>query len=304
MKSTMKSLTYSAVLLIAAAAASFSCKREPLHEPFSNYYLQLETDYSAIHIKPSVPSMYEAVFYDKETHKEVGQSYLGTNGGYLYDIAPGTYELLVYSFDSGNTTVSGLRDYTTALATTERYKEGDTLSYNAPDHLLVASDPDFEIPYRVDREEPEILYAYPKTIMDTWCLVIDGIEGLRNAVALDIYVTGQSASNNFGPNVISTTARTIHFPASIDAEGKKIYTPFCTIGKLEDRKSIVRLVIQDPNQQTIICYGDVTSQFLDPENTGHFLYLHFDIKIDPKKDGGMMPVVDPWNDNVYVYDIH
>lgn len=221
-----KSFAYSAIILVVAAGASFSCKREPLHEPFSDYYLQLENDYSAIHIKPRTPGMYEAVFYDKVTHKEVGQSYLGTNGGYLYGIPAGTYELIVYSFDSGNTTVSGLRDFTTALATTERYKDGDTLSYNAPDHLMVASDPDFEIPYFYDKDEPEILYAYPKTIMDTWCVVIDGIKGLKNAGAMDIYIDGQSASNNFGTNTLSMTTRTIHFPARINVEGDKMYSPF------------------------------------------------------------------------------
>ena len=303
MKRTLISLAYAAILL-ASVTALGSCKREPLHEPFSNYYLQLEPSFEAIHIKPKSPTMYEAVFYDKITHKEAGQSYLGANGGYIYDVAPGIYELLVYSFDSGNTTVSGLREYTGALASTERYKEGDTLSYNAPDHLLVASDPNFEIPFIVDRKEPEILYAYPKTIMDTWCVVIDGIEGLENAVSMDIYITGQSASNNFGTNTLSTTARTIHFPAAVDTHEDLIYTPFCTFGKLPDRRSMLRLVIQDPNQRTFICYGDVTPQFDDPENTGHWLRLHFDLKIEPKKDGGMQPVVEPWNDNVFTYDIH
>lgn len=303
MKRTLISLAYAAILF-ASVTALGSCKREPLHEPFSNYYLQLVPDFSAIHIKPSEPRMYEAVFYDKMTHREVGQCYLGSGGGYIYDLAPGTYELLVYSFDSGNTEVSGLGGFNDAEATTERYGGGDIFSYNAPDHLMVARDENFEIPFLYDRDEAEVLYAYPKTIMDTWCVVVDGIEGLENAVSIDFYVSGQSATGMFGQGKISPVARTIHFPGAISAEGDKLYTPFCTIGKLPNMKSGLQLVITDPNQQTVVCQADVTDQFDDPENTGHWIYLHFDIKIDPKKDGGMQPVVEPWNDNVFTYDIH
>lgn len=292
-----------AAALSVAAFTMTSCHRLPIHEPYSNYYLVLEPNFDALHIKPSAPGMYEAVFYDKTTHREVGQSYLGANGGYIYDMAPGDYELIVYSFDSGNTNVSGMNNFYDALANTERYKDGDTLSYNAPDHLMVARDLDFNIPLVYDTDEPVYLYAYPKTIVDTWCIVITGIRGLRNAVSMDFYITGQSRSNNIGPNEISEKETTIHFPASVDYKNDRIYTPFCTFGKLPDHVSNLRLVITDPNQQTIIARADITDQFDDPENLGHWIILNFDFEIDARKDGGMMPDVNEWNDNVFDYDI-
>ena len=302
MKRYMKSLLLAALSL--AVVLSASCHRLPICEPFSNYYLVLEPDFSAIHVKPSSPGMYEAVFYDKQTHKEVGQSYLGSNGGYIYDLAPGAYDLIVYGFDSGNTVVSGMKGFYDALASTERYKDADTLSYNAPDHLMVARDTNFVIPLMYDRDEPVYFYEYPHTIMDTWCIVINGIRGLGNAVSMDIYVTGQSRSNNFGPGVLSDKETTIHVPAAADLQNSRIYTPFCTFGKLPGHASRLRLVIRDPNQKTFILYADVTDQFDDPENDGHWIVLNFDLEIEAKKDGGMMPDVNQWNDNTFVYDIH
>ncbi|MBQ0024921.1 MAG: DUF5119 domain-containing protein [Bacteroidales bacterium] len=304
MKRNIKSLLFSTAILSLTAVLSVSCHRLPIHEPFSSYYLVLDPDFSAIHIKPSNPGMYEAVFYDKETHKEIGQSYLGSYGGYIYDLTPGTYEMIVYGFDSGNTVVSGMKGFNDALANTERYKDADTLSYNAPDHLMVARDTNFIIPFMYDRDEPVYLYEYPSTIMDTWCIIITGIKGLNNAVSMDFYITGQSKSNNFGPNIPSEKEMTIHFPASVDNQNNRIYTPFCTFGKLPDHVSKLRLVIKDPNQQTITVYADITDQFDDPENVGHWIILDFDLEIDAKKDGGMMPDVNEWNDNVFEYNIH
>lgn len=299
----MKSMRAWALVLGLVSLSLASCRREPIHEPFSSYFLVLEGDYKAMHINPSVPGMYEAVFYDKETHAQVGQSYLGTNGGYIYDLAPGTYEMIVYSFDSGNTEVSGLNGFTSALASTERFKDADTLSFNAPDHLMVARDLEFTLPFLYDQSDTEYLYAYPKTICDTWCVIVEGIKGLKNAVSMDFYVTGQSRSNNIGPDKRSSSEMTIHFPASIDYTNDRIYTPFCTFGKLPDHVSKLRLVITDANQQTTICRADVTDQFDDPENKDHFIRLRFDVEIEPRKDGGMVPDVNEWNDNVYDYDI-
>lgn len=301
MKKALISQACKAVLLAAAVLAFCSCKREPLHEPFSNYYLQLEPDFDALHIKPVDPGMYEVVFYDKITHNEVGQSYLGSNGGYIYGLGPGTYEMIVYGFDSGNTVVSGLGTFTGAVAKTEIYSNG---IHNAPDHFIVASDENFEIPFLFDRDEPEILYAYPRTIMDTWCVVVDGIKGLENATEINFFISGQSSSNNFGPDVISKEMMTIHFPGTVNAEGDKIYTPFCTFGRFPGTPSNLKLSIIDSNEQTVECQADITGQFDDPDNTGHWIYLHFDITLSPKTDGGMQPVVEPWNDNVFIYEIY
>lgn len=303
MKKTLTTIAYSAALIFTIALLATSCKREPLHEPFSNYYLKLEPDFNVQHIKPRVPGMYEAIFYDKNTHKEIAQSYLSSYGGYIYDLAPGSYELIVYSFDSGNTKVSGVGTYPGGFASVDRYTEGDTLSVNAPDHLMVARDPEFTIPMLYDREDVEYLYAYPKTIAQTWCLVIDGIEGLRNAAAIDVYITGQSDSKTLAAQELGSTAKTIHFPATIDYEKDIIYTPFCTFGKLPGKNNTLRLVIRDQNEYVTKCYADVTDQFDDPENTGHWIRAHFDIHIDPKKDGGMMPTVNEWGENEYNYEI-
>ena len=304
MKKTIISIAYSAALIIAIALTSTSCKREPLHEPFSNYYLVLEGDYKDLHIDPAVPSMYEAVFYDKNTHNEIGQSYLSTNGGYIYDLAPGTYEMIVYAFQSSNTKISGLKSYHDAIGSTERYLESDTLSYNAPDHVMVARDDNFEIPLLFDRDEPEYLYAYPKTLTQSWGLIITGIKGLKNAVALDVYITGQAATKTLGSQELSKDVHTIHFPAKIDVEKDIIHTPFCTFGHIPGAHSTLRLVIEDPNQKKIICYADVTSQFDDPKNTERWIKANFDIHIDPKKDGGMQPTVHEWGENEFNYDIY
>ena len=248
--------------------------------------------------------MYEAVFYDKDSHLEVGQSYLGSTGGYIYDLSPKAYEMIAYGFDSGNTKVTGLRSFEEATASTERYTEGDTLSYNAPDHLMVARDREFEIPFLYDRDEVYTLYGYPETLVETWCVVITGIKGLRNAASIDIYFTGQSKSKGLGTEEISGSEMAIHVPGAINSDGCKIYTPFCTFGKIPGRRSILRLSIMDQNQKKTVCHADVTDQFDNPDNVGHWIYAHFDIEIDPKKDGGMQPTVTEWGEMVFDYDIY
>lgn len=304
MKKTIISIAYSAALIIAIALTSTSCKREPLHEPFSNYYLVIEGDYKDLHIDPVVPSMYEAVFYDKDNHTEVGQSYLGPNGGYIYDLAPGTYEMIVYSFQTSNSKIFGLKSYQEAIASTERYMDGDTLSYDAPDHVMVARDGNFEIPLLFDRDEPEYLYAYPKSLAQSWGLIITGIKGLKNAVAIDVYITGQAATRTLASQELSKDVHTIHFPGQIDMVKDIIHTPFCTFGHIPGKHCTLRLVIEDPNQQKIICHADVTNQFEDPENTGRWIKANFDIEIEPKKDGGMQPTVHNWEENEYIYDLY
>lgn len=300
---TVLSAAKSVILLLVMAQTGVSCRREPIHEPFSSYYLRLNNSYEALHITPSRPGMFEAVFYDRETHEEVGQSYLGTNGGYLYDIAPGTYEMIVYQFDGGNTELTGFRRYCDAKAYTSPWPDGDTVAYNAPDHLLADRDTAFTIPFLYDTDETYYLDAYPSTVTDTWCVVIDGIKGLRNAASMDMYVSGQSRSTLVASLTDSKEEMNIHVPVQVDYENDCIRTPFCTFGKLAGRKSRLRLVITDQNQQTYVCRAEITDQFDDPENTGHWIYLHFDITIEPKKSGGMMPVVNEWEENVYDFDL-
>lgn len=301
----IKRIAIYAAVLVTGALMTVSCRRLPIHEPFSSYYLVLEGDYKGLHINPTVPGMYEAVFYDIYTHEEVGQSYLGTEGGYIYGLRPGkTYEMIVYSFDSGNTQVSDLRSFPTALASTGGSSSTYMSSYNAPDHLMVARDTALTLPFLYDSFETEYLYAYPKSVCDTWCIIVTGIKGLQYATSMEFFVSGQSKSNNIGPNEPSTREMTINFPAKLDMVNNRIYTPFCTFGKIPGKVSELRLVITDGNEKTIVCKADVTGQFDDPENTGHWIILDFSgTEIEEKKDGGFTPVVDPWGGNEFFYDL-
>ena len=105
-KASLPAVSASLALAVLLALASLvsSCRREPLHDMKSCLVLHLNVslsyDDSTMIVKPKQPSLYKAVFYDPKTHDMVSEMYCGPEGGTVYGVRPGHYELLVYNYYS------------------------------------------------------------------------------------------------------------------------------------------------------------------------------------------------------------
>lgn len=296
--------------IITAAAAvlticlSASCRREPLHELRSSYYLDLDISLESLYKQPQMPSTVTAVFYDHETGEMAFQEFVSGKGGYLYGVTPGTYDILLYSLGTTFTHVEDISRMDEAYAHTNRISPEYNLKYE-PDHLLVGTLYNQVIPALVEFDDTFVIHAHMETIVDTWKLIVRKIKGLRNATSIGIMIDGLVDSKKLASRIYSDTEMNMYFAGVIDNEYRLIETPFCIFGKLPGEVSELNLqisVIGDDGASYKL-KTDVTDQFNDPDNTQHLIIVDFDIEIKAKEGGGFQPVVDKWEDVVINFEL-
>ena len=228
-------------LLLSAAA----CERRPLEEPVSAVDIQVDINVEAVanvttsvynsHIPvPSLhPEMMRVLIYDPETRDLISQSFLSAQSvdsvgnqvlsGHL-SITYGTFDILVYNFDTPNVHVSGENNENTILAYTEEIptaerlhyapetrssdtdsdsgsdtksdtKDGESVVYNyEPDHFIVAREHNLRVS---PRDTVVVIKTFAHTIIDTYYIQIH-VTGLQYASSATAVITGLSPSNYFG----------------------------------------------------------------------------------------------------------
>lgn len=295
-----KSLALCSVLCLAAA----SCQREPLYELNEDMVLRLSLDLSledsTMIKKPTAPSFFKAVFYDHETHEKVSEMYCGRGGGQIYGVEPGRYDVLVYNYDTEYTRLMGENNFYTVMAYTE---EAIARSQPAgriirePDHLLVARDTDFVIPYTTLKDTTIVIHQKLSTIMDSYSLRVDSLQGLENISSIQVYLTGHSPSNHIGPNQRSTEPVTLSIPCYVDLQNYCLYTEFCTFGKLPGIEGMAHLniYVEGMGGEVYEFEEDITDQYLRED---HHLRICVHGKIFPRQDSGFTPEVDEWKTEV------
>jgi len=293
-------LTVSLLALLSLA----SCRREPLHEPKSDYYLDLDISLDALHKKPSMPSFVTAIFYDHETGEKAFQEYINANGGYLYGALPGTYDVLLYSLGTTYTHVDSLGRINQAYAYTNPISEGYELKYE-PDHLLVGTIYNQNIPALIEKDSTFYIKAHMETLIDTWKLEVHKIKGLKNATSIGIMIDGLVDSKKLATGLLSDREMKMYFAGVIDNEYKLIETPFNIFGKLAGAVSKLNLQISviGDDEASYKLNTDITDQFNDPENTQHIIKVDFDIEIKAKEGGGFQPKVDEWTTIVENFEL-
>lgn len=287
------------LILIAALLALASCRREPLHEPISNYYLSLDISLEALHKKPAMPSIVTAIFYDHKTGEKAFQEYVNVPGGYLYGVTPGTYDILLYNLGTTYTHVDSLSRIDQAYAYTNQISSGYELKYE-PDHLLVGSLFNQEIPALIESDSTYVIKASMETLLDTWKLEVHKIKGLKNATSIGIMIDGLVDSKKLASGLMSEREMKMYFAGVIDNEYKLIETPFCIFGKLPGAVSKLDLQISvlGDDGASYKLNTDITKQFNDPDNVQHIISVDFDIEIKAKEGGGFKPTVDNWENIV------
>jgi len=260
------------------------------------------------HTKIEVPEYMKVCLYNSETGALMNTEFVGSYGGPMHE-APGTYDMVVYSFGTEWTQVRGESSISTLEAFTSditRIKEAQLASltrggeYEAPgpiiytpDHLLVTQK-QVEIPPFSAEKRVITITATATTVVETYGFELTNITGAEYIASVDAFVTNQARSTFFGLGEKSTEPATIYFPMEVDRTTGRLATTFNTFGKLPgESQCYLHIVIKDTggNEHTIT--EDITDQF---EKSDHEITVDEPLVIPQpeSKSGGIAPTVDPW----------
>lgn len=319
-------------VLIAATSLLSSCRYKELcydhdHQKDYNLILKLNLDLDLnldlgldvdIDVKDSsesaikVPSHMVVCFYDSESDILRDMEFVGPYGGPL-QVAPGTYNMVVYSFDTEFTQIRGENKINTLEAFTSditsiksplfaRFTKKDStvapgpIIYT-PDHLLVTRKevviPDYSTEERVITVE-----ATASTIMDTYSFEVTNITGIEYVSSVEAFITNQAKSNFFGIGMLNSTPATIYFPMDVNRKTGIFETTFNTFGKLSgESRSYLHIVIINSEGKSVTFVTDITNQFANPDRS---IVIEDSIVIPPPGGGGgIAPTVEEWNEEIH-----
>ncbi len=338
----MKRIAYITLLIVAAMAIA-ACHRRPLHDMEERITLKVTVDVDTVcnigryiyNDQLEVPNtntdMLRLFIYDKQTHKQIGQKLISNKSydeaghqvftDYL-NISYGTYDFLVYNFDTPNTFIKEENDEDAILAYTtdvpkavSNYFGGQAATYQ-PDHLMVAQEQQF---YVAPHTELPTLEMVAHTCINTYYIQIH-VEGLQFVSGCSAIISGLYNSNKFGCESTSpwTVGQRIADPATsvyftmekgtdknIAGDNKDVLCAvFNTFGKIEDQHSNLYVVFNAVDAQGNRLQKSVSlDQVFRTENAlqRHWLLLEDTWVIDnpqpdPVNSGGFQPSVDDWEE--------
>lgn len=323
-----------------------SCERRPLVDPDNSLRVEVAVDVSdvkniscdiynpAIQVDTIDPETMRVLFYDSDGESIVADTYISNSyvnedgNKVLYgdvNINPGDYKMVIYNFDTEATLIRNAQEFNTIEAYTDNVSEVITKKYVSkvesdsldvdhimyePDHLVVSSRPDLEIPYH---EGVYTVKTDAYTVVDTYYLQIK-VTGIKNAASASAILSGLSSSN-----FIATDSRVedpeaiVYFTLQKSVDPHNNYDVICavfnTFGKINGLESNLEVTF---NVNTI--GGRVINKsypigylFQTPDAINHhWLLLEevLDIPPDPTPDspsgnGGWSPEVDEWEEENY-----
>ena len=235
---------YAFVMFGMVLGAFPACQRRPLEDPDFFTKVKVKVNVNAISnvtcdvyndklpVQNIEPTAMHVLFYDINDNSVAAESYI-TNVSSESDgsrslsgdiaILPGKYKLLVYDFGTESTIVRNYSNFYSAEAYTdpvESYirshfqgKAGESgMIVNQPDHLVVASSEEENIPWHND---VYTIFTEAKSVVESWYVQIkvDGAE----------YISGAQAvlSGMVGSNHIATDSRQNEPQVSVWFELKK-----------------------------------------------------------------------------------
>ena len=271
--------------------------------------VELEVSEEA-HTKIEVPTYMVVAFYDPENGALRKTEYVGPYGGPL-QVAPGTYNMVVYSFDTEWTQVRGENNVNTLEAFTsditnmkssllahfyraDKEDAPNPIIYT-PDHLLVTQK-EVEIPPYTAEEHVITISATANTIVETYGFEVRNITGIEYIASVDAFVTNQARSSFFGRGEKSTESATIYFPLEVKRDEGVLKSTFNTFGKLPgESHSYLHLLLIDTEGNPFTITSDITEKFNNPD---HIIVIDEPLVIpEPQAGGGgIAPTVDDWEE--------
>ena len=309
-------------LLAALLTAFASCRYKDLcydhdhpTEPNMDLELSLKIDLDVdldvsveAHTKIETPTYMKVCFFDPLTGSLSEADYVGPNGGPLH-VNPGTYNMVVYSFDTewtrirGENHIDSLEAFTSDITAIKAPllehsgKPESVLSepvIYTPDHLLVVKK-EVEIPPFSEERTVIIIEAQAATIVETYGFEVTNVTGIEYIASVEAFVTNQARSCYFGRGEKSTRPATISFPVEVNKEEGKVATTFNTFGKLPGASEcLLHILLTDTEGNVYTITVDITDQFDNPDRI-----IVIDEPIDipnPEGGGGIAPTVEKWEE--------
>lgn len=309
------------LVLLVGVLVSVACQRRPIEEQYLKVYLDLKIDKNITNyeVKDNEPGLMRVAFFDAMTKEYLSHDFVSDKGGYIF--APyGNVDMLIYNIDAGETRIrnyyvwDNVEAYTDEISEMQRSKFLRYLqsrvetrpSYEdirvTPGHLFVAHKQNVYIPQHIS-EEALVISATAKTVVESWTIEIDGIEGIEWVGSVSMMLSGQVGSKFIATDQISADPIVIYFDVvTASRRNAVINSRFETFGR-EKRSGDVALLsvlITDRAGHPYMYNFDVSDQM--ENNPDQHIVIHSAINIPkPEVGGGFAPEVDDWNE--YIYDI-
>lgn len=343
------------VLIACILTVLAGCERRPLYDMEERVAIRVTMDVDTVSnimrniynenvTRPSTSTdMLRVFLYDHETHDMLTQSFLSDKSyddqghqvlsGYM-NISHGTYDFLIYNFDTPNTLIRGENNEDEILAYTadlpssvvstllESKASNGTVSYQ-PDHLMVAREQNYRIS---PHTEIKVIETTAHTCLSTYYIQIHVI-GLQYVSGCTAVLSGLYSGNKFGRDSdlgagvgerIFNPATSVYFTMekstdkNIAGDNQDVLCAlFNTFGKIEDQASDLYVTFNavdtQGNQIKKTVSLDVLFRTADALDR-HWLLLDETWVIDdpnpnPIDGGGFQPYVDDWDEKKVNIDL-
>lgn len=310
-----------------------SCERRPLLDMESRTNIVVNVNVDAIsnvtcdiynekvQIPEIAPIAMHALFFNQDNEQIASEAFLSdvridADGNRsihgAISLLPGNYKMLIYDFGTESTIVKDYYDWRGCNAYTEEVspvikksfasKAGveDAYVVYEPDHLVVASKENENVPYH---EDVHTISVDATSIVESYYLQIK-VRGLEYVSSAQAVLSGMVSSN-----VISSNTRLVEPEATLWFDLEKsddkgvpvICTVFNTFGRID--KSInnleVTFDIKTHDGRVVQEVFDISDLFLTPECIEHhWLLLDEEIVVPPplSAGGGFSPEVNDWEE--------
>ena len=320
----VKSIRLAALLLVCTLLAG-ACQRRPFSSRNTGVNLVLKINTRIVNqVDVALPANMRVGMYNPDNHSLSYADFVGPEGGYISP-EPGTYDILVYNFETESTILRGEDDFLKAEAYTNEispYLKGQirplleqrrklrqerlaasSVSETAatddeervvyePDHLFVGRVKGQEIPQLLLEEgDREIVIEVEATsIVETWKIEIRGVQGAEYISSISAIISGQAASTYLYSGEDSDESVSVYFTmqtnrARTSDEGM-IMGSFNTFGKKPGVESELSLDVSITDSG-----GNTYDLHYDItsdflDNPERVIVIEDDISIDPPSSGG------------------
>jgi hypothetical protein len=310
------------ILVVALVALlSVACQRRPMEEEYLKVYLELTIDKEIVNYEYKDPGLMRVAFFDHYTGEYLSHDFVESTGGYIF--APyGNVDMVVYNLDAGQTHVrnyyvwNDIEAYTyeidelsRSLFTRYLQSRVDTRpSYDnireTPGHFFVARESNITIPRHITNDV-FVIRTTAKTIVQSWTVEVDGIEGMEYVGSVAVMISGQVGSHFVATNTPSTKPVALYFDfISAQRRNTVMNARFETFGreKTSGDVALLSILFFDIQGHPYMFNFDVSDQM--ENNPKQHIVIKSDINIPkPEVGGGFKPEVDDWEENIYDIEI-
>lgn len=297
----MKPLAFIMTALLSLASV-LSCQRDPIFDSVSKYRFEFDIEDDVLYCKAQKAELVQVLFYDPASGKKINETYMSPEGGYLYSILPGNYDIVAFTMGSDRTDITYTKDLNLLSAETKILQSTPVRIINAPGHVFTGVAGGVMIPHLSEADAPFVLKLSLRSICDSWRMIITGVEGLEYATSVSVYVFNQREEI-----LLKDMTRTGN--CAIRASGKAVLSEgileseFCTFGMIAEGATTARVVIESQSGKTYSKDFDISEQTRDQNNSTHTITVEFPLKLLPLKQGGLDPSADEWDSNHEFIDI-